>query len=301
MAGFGSVREWAEAYDEGRHHVQSFRKAVSSAATNAGDIIDYAYFPGSPPVNFYASSPLEAAAVDLRYGIRIPSGEQFVSRLTVASNASSATNTTNQNQNLWLCDYLMYYPFIDSDAIGEQQDMVPSVSLPVRAGTGAGVKVIGISQSACATAGTFTFSYTNQDGVAGRTSQITNTKTCAGGGVLLPYQDTLTASSSVFIGLQQGDTGVRSIESITFTAAGGGLLCLILVKPITMIISGEECRRSTTGTIESWGQGSQIESVVHQMPPKVLDGAVLGFIGQGNNGSLASSILSGVLETQWGE
>lgn len=300
MSGFRNIRAWADAYEEGRHHVQSFRKAVSSAATVASDYIDYAYFPGSPAVNFYASAPLEAAIVEPKYGILIPSGEQFVSRLTVASNASSATSTTNQNQLIQMLDYLMYYPFIDSDAVGEQQDMIPTVTLPVRAGTGAGVKVIGVAQSACATNGKFTFSYTNQDGVSGRTSAVTQTKTCAGGGVLLPYI-TATASSYPFIGLQAGDSGVRSIESVTFSQAGGGLMCLVLVKYITTILSGEECRRSTTGTIESWGAGSQVESVVHQMPAKIADGAVLNFIGQGNGGSLASSVLSGVLETQWGE
>jgi hypothetical protein len=300
MAGFGSIREWADAYEKGRHHVQSFRKAVSSAATSTSDYIDYAYFPGSPAVNFYASAPLEAAIVEPKYGILLPSGEQYVSRLTLASNASSATSTTNQNQLIQMLDYLMYYPFIDSDAVGELQEMIPSVSLPSRAGTGEGVKVIGVAQAACATAGTFTFSYTNQAGVSGRTSMVTQTKTCAGGGVLLPYRD-LTASSFPFIGLQAGDSGVRSIESVTFSGAGGGLICLVLVKPITTILSGEECRRSTTGTIESWGAGSQTESIVHQMPAKIADGAVLNFIGQGNGGSLASSVLSGVLETQWGE
>jgi hypothetical protein len=147
MTGFRSVAEWAEAYDEGRHHVQSFRKAVSSAATATSDYIDYAYFPGSPAVNFYASAPLEAALVEKKYGILIPSGEQFVSRLTVASNAASATSTANQNQLLLMLDYLVYYPFIDSDAVGEVQGMTnyhpidyPLIpTLPTRAGTGSTV------------------------------------------------------------------------------------------------------------------------------------------------------------------
>ena len=39
------------------------------------------------------------------------------------------------------------------------------------------------------------------------------------------------AGTLPFVGLQTGDTGVRSIESVTFSVAGGGLVCLVIVKP----------------------------------------------------------------------
>jgi len=77
------------------------------------------------------------------------------------------------------------------------------------------------------TATTVTISYTNSAGVSGRTSTAT---TIGGGsyrelGVLLP------------IPLQAGDTGVRSIESVTLAATTGtaGNFGVCLFKPLSMI------------------------------------------------------------------
>lgn len=301
MAGFANVAAWARSPDLGRYHLTTFRKAVASAATVANDFVDYTYFAGNPPANFYASSPLEAAHVEAIRGIHVPNvapARQFVKSLTVMSAASSATATSNQNQRLLLCDYLLYYPFIDTDAIGEQQDMVQTVSLP-RYTDGKGVMMMAVAQSAASTVGTFTVSYTNQDGVAGRTSAITYTKAVAGGGTIVSSTTNAASGSQPFIQLQAGDSGVRSVESVTFSAAGGGLLAIVLVKPLMHIHCTQECRRTTTGNLESYGAASQQESLIHRQPVELVDGRVLGIVSLGNAGSLASSILTGVLETHW--
>lgn len=301
MSGFANVAAWARSPDLGRYHLTTFRKAVASAATVANDFVDYTYFAGNPPANFYASSPLEAAHVEAIRGIHVPNvapARQFVKSLTVMSAASSATATSNQNQRLLLCDYLLYYPFIDTDAIGEQQDMVQTVSLP-RYADGKGVMMMAVAQSAASTVGTFTVSYTNQDGVAGRTSDITYTKAVAGGGTIVSSTTNAASGSQPFIQLQAGDSGVRSVESVTFSAAGGGLLAIVLVKPLMHIHCTQECRRTTTGNLESYGAASQQESLIHRQPVELVDGRVLGIVSLGNAGSLASSILTGVLETHW--
>ena len=301
MAGFANVAAWARSPDLGRYHLTTFRKAVASAATVANDFVDYTYFAGNPPANFYASSPLQAAHVEAIRGIHVPNvapARQFVKSLTVMSAASSATATSNQNQRMVLCDYLLYYPFIDTDAIGEQQDMVQTVSLP-RYTDGKGVMMMAVAQSAASTVGTFTVSYTNQDGVAGRTSAITYTKAVAGGGTIVSSTTNAASGSQPFIQLQAGDSGVRSVESVTFSAAGGGLLAIVLVKPLMHIHCTQGCRRTTTGNLESYGAASQQESLIHRQPVELVDGRVLGIVSLGNAGSLASSILTGVLETHW--
>ena len=301
MPGFRNVTAWASAPDLGRSHITTFRKAVASAATVANDFIDYTYFAGNPPANFYASSPLEAAHVEAIRGIHVPNVspmKQFIKSLTVMSAASSATGTTNQNQRMVLCDYLLYYPFIDTDAVGEQQDMIQTVSLP-RYASGAGVQIMAVSQSASSAVGTFTVSYTNQDGTSGRTSQDTYTKIVSGGGTLVSSTTNAVSGSQPFIQLQAGDSGVRSIESVNFSAAGGGLMALVLVKPLLHFTCTQECRRTTTGNLESYGAASQVESLIHQSPVELIDGRVLGIVSLGNAGSLASSILTGVLETHW--
>ena len=299
MAGFKNIAAWANAPDSGRVHVTTFRKAVASAATVANDFIDYTYFSGNPVANFYASTPMEAAYVESNRGINIPNiSGQFLKSLTVMSAASSATGTTNQNQRLCLADYLLYYPFIDTDAVGEQQDTIATNAL-TRYTDGQGVMMMAVGQSASSAIGTFTVRYTNSAGVAGRTSQATFTKIISGGGTLVSSSTNAVAGSHPFVGLQAGDTGVRSVESVTFTAAGGGLMAIVLVKPLFHFYSTQECRRTTTGNLESYGAASQFESVIHRNPVEIKQGAILGVIGLGNAGSLASSILAGTLETIW--
>lgn len=301
MAGFRNVKAWASAPDLGRYHVTTFRKAVASSATVANDFVDYTYFAGNPPANFYASAPLVAALVEDIRGFNVPNVspmKQFVKSITVMSAASSATATTNQNQRMVLCDYLLYYPFVDTDAVGEQQDMVQTVSLP-RYTDGKGVMMMAVAQSAASTVGTFTVSYTNQDGTAGRTSAVTYTKAVAGGGALVSSTTNAVSGSQPFIQLQAGDSGVRSVESVTFSAAGGGLMAIVLVKPLMHILCTQECRRTTTGNLESYGAATQQESLIHRQPVELKAGCVLGIVSLGNAGSLASSILTGVLETHW--
>lgn len=301
MAGFRTVREWAAAVDLGRAHVTTFRKAVSSAATLANDFVDYTSFSGNPPANFYASTPLAAAYVEAIRGIQVPTVSPYtmvLHEITVMTAAASATGTTNQNQRLLLADYLLYYPFIDTDALNEQQDMVQSVSLS-RYTDGEGVMMMAVAQSAAATVGTFTVTYTNSDGVAGRVSQPTFTKAVSGGGQLVTSDSNAVAGSQLFINLQAGDSGVRSVQSVTFSAAGGGLMAIVLVKPLRNFYATQECRRTTSGNLESYGAASQFESLIHAPAVELKPGCVLGIIGLGNAGTLASSILVGALEARW--
>ena len=299
MAGFRTIGEWADAVDSGKTHVTTFRKTVASAATLANDFVDYTYFAGNPPANFYASAPLEAAFVESIRGIHVPqmigSNKQFLKSVTCMSAAASATSTSNQNQRHLLADYLLYYPFLDTDAVGELQETVPTQALP-RYSSG---QVICVAQSASSTVGSFKMSYTNQAGVSGRTSQLTYTKVVAGGGTLVSSATNAIAGSLPFVGLQAGDSGVRSIESVTFTAAGGGLMALVIVKPLFSFTTTQECRRTTATVFDSFGAATYTETVLMRQPVEIKNGAVLGIIGLGNAGSLASSMLVGTLQTIW--
>jgi hypothetical protein len=141
--------------------------------------------------------------------------------------------------------------------------------------------------------------YTNQDGVAGRVSQPNYTTIVAGGGQVVNAFGT-GASYNSFINLQGSDTAVQSIQSVTMTAAGGGLMALVIVKPIMLMYFNQESRRTTTGNLESYGACDEFQSVIHKAGlPEIKDGAVLGFFASGFGGSLATSILVGTLETIW--
>lgn len=295
MAGFKNLREYADAEDLGQYHVTGFRKAVSSTATTTNAWIDYSYFPGSPTANFYASSPLEAAAVEVERGIRVPSvspATQVLRNIKLMSGASSTTSVTNGRQQIILADLLLYYPFIDTDAVGEEQTLINTVTIP-RYSHG---KVIAVGQSAASTTGQFTFSYTNQDGTAGRTSQNHFTFAVAGGGQVVASSVGRATSYQPFLALQENDYGVQSIQSVTFTAGGGGLMALVIVQPLFTGYITQEARRSTT---DSFGACNEFASVINHAPPIIKDGAVLDIFAAGHAGSLASSTLAGVLETTW--
>lgn len=297
MTGFANIAEYASADESGRCWITQFRKAITAVATITASYNDYSYFAGSPLANFYASTPLEAAFIDPTRGIYVPSvspAKQFLKNITVMSSAASATSTTNGLQKLMLCDYLMYYPFIDT-ASTDQQDMIQSQTLP-RYGSG---KVIAVAQSASSTIGQFTYTYTNQDGVAGRVSPNIFTQIVAGGGQSLGAYIS-GGGFNPFLPMQAGDSGVKSIESVTFTAVGGGLMCLAIVYPLRIFPLFSECRRTTTGNLESYGVAASVDSVVHGAKvPEIKDGAILGLIAKAPAGSLASSILVGYIETLW--
>jgi hypothetical protein len=294
LMGFSAISEFAGADELGQTWVTQFRKTVASAATATNGWIDYSYFAGSPAANFYASAPVVAAPVEASRGIFVPTvspATQHLKQLTVmTANTGSAVNA---RQRLILCDYLMYYPFIDTDAVGEEQVMtnypdVGAIQLP-RYTSG---RVIAVGQSASSAIGTFTFNYTNQDGVSGRVSPIASTYVIAGGGQLVSA-DNAGVSFNPYLSLQAGDSGVRSIESVTFTAPGGGLMALVIVKPLLNGYVTQESRGAL-------GAADEFMSVIHSAgAPQIKDGAVLNFIAQGNGGSLASSQLVGTLETVW--
>lgn len=299
MAGFANVAQYAAAREEnGQWWVTQFRKLVASATTVTNAWIDYTYSGGSPSANFYASTPLEAAEVETARGIYVPTvapARQFLKNLMVMSAASSATSTTNGRQALILADYLLYYPFIDTDAIGEQQDLTNANPIPRYAGG----QVVAVGQSASSAIGQFTFTYTNQDGTPGRVSQNNYTFIVAGGGHVVGAGG-VGASYSPFLRLQAGDTGVRSIESVTMSAAGGGLMALVIVQPLFTGFVTQECRRTTSGNLESYGAATEFSTLIHHaQPPEIVDGAVLGILAAGFAGSLASSTLVGTLETIW--
>jgi len=293
MSGFATVSEFANADLLGQCWITQFRKAVASAATTTNAWIDYSYFAGSPAANFYASSPSVAALVEASRGIYVPTVSPATQHLkSMMVMTANTTTAVNARQRLVLCDYLLYYPFIDTDAIGEEQLMDNTVPLP-RYTSG---RVIAVAQSAASTTGQFTFTYTNQDGVAGRVSQNTYTFAVAGGGQVVSANGT-GASYNPYCALQLGDTGVRSIESVTFTAAGGGLMALVIVKPLFNGYVTQECR-TTTGV--AYGAADEFMSLIHAAgAPQIKDGAVLNFFAEGTAGSLASSMLVGTLETVW--
>lgn len=296
------MTEWVDADEAGRTWLTSFRKVPPSTATITGQWYDYSGASGNPPPNYYATSPYESALMDPKLGIYVPDipspAQLWCHRLTLMSGAASATGTTSQNQKIMMLDYLLYYPFIDMDAVGEDQVMLNSVPCP-RYEEGGYIMLV--AQAPTVGGGRFDVSYTNQDGVSGR---VSSGNFCA---AAQPAGALVNATGSAggvlpFVALQDGDRYAKSIESMNFTVANGGLCVAVLVRPVEVSYIGEECRRTTSGNVESFGAAVELERMRQKVGRAVIErGAFLSFIGQGTAGSLASSQLVGTLETLWSE
>lgn len=301
MAGFKNIREWSESAADGKNWISTFRK-VPAVTTIAGQWFDYSGAAGNPVPNYYASSPLTAEVLDPYKGIitgpTVAPAKKYVHRLTTMSGAASATGTTSQNQPLILCDYLLYYPFVDMDAAGEDQLMDNTTTLP-RYSDGEGVRIAVVAQAATIGGGRFTVTYTNQDGTAGR---VTPVHFCAAAQPAGALVSAINAAAGVcpFMALQGTDTGVRSIESVNFSVANGGLAAFVLVKPLQTQYRAEEARRTTSGTLESFGSAVETESIRDRVgAAEIQDGAFISFLAQSVAGTLAASQLVGTLETVW--
>jgi hypothetical protein len=185
------------------------------------------------------------------------------------------------------------------DVSGEDQALDNTITLP-RYVTGEGVMMMLVAQTATLSGGQFTISYTNQDGTPGR---VTPNHFCAAAQPNATLVQAVTAAGGLtpFIALQAGDTGVRSVEAINFSVANGGLAALVLVKPIARFYLREESRRTTSGTLESFGSPVEVEALVSRAgAAQIEDGAYLHFIGRTTAGSASGGSWVGLIETVWG-
>lgn len=296
---FKTVKAWAQSEDEGRSWLTFFRKVPASTATIAGQWFDYSTASGVPVPNYYASSPLVAATLDAENGVYVPEQltRRFIKKSVLMSAAASVTGTTNQNQSLMLLDYLLYYPFIDLDAAGEEQVFDNTVTLP-RYTDGIGVQIMVVAQAPTVGSGTYTVKYIGNDDVE-YTTEVVFCPAAQPSGALVTSV-TAAAGISPFVPLNINVRGVKRIVSVTVGVANGGLAAFVLVKPFQMVYVREESRRPTSSPAESFGDAAETEQIrMRAGTDEIKAGAFLGWIGKGVAGSLASAPLVGMLETVW--
>lgn len=136
-----------------------------------------------------------------------------------------STSGTAVRSIIWLADFLVQSGGMSGTVTTEQTTGLPTVALS-RYTNGDGVMAaLIVYASLGSTATTATLNYTNQSGTAGRTSQP----------VVVPAS-AAARGISVFC-LQDGDTGVRSVEGLTLAGSTGtaGNFGVLLFKPIAML------------------------------------------------------------------
>lgn len=279
-----NIEQLVQAELDGKVRHYTWRKTPSQT-TVAGLWFDLSMSPGRPVPKYWFDAPPAIAKVasytsdgGLEHGHGVSPSEKYL-RLT----SSIATVATALPLTMIMCDYLLYYPSVD-DSVLDEQVMDNSVTLP-RYTDGDGVQVVAVSVAARTGGARFYFTYTNSDGVSGRTSQIAYQNTSAALGTLQNSGANNNVSAMPFIGLQSGDTGVRSIDSVVMLDADVGLMTLILVKPLaTSVIRGIDAPVEKDYFMEA--------GVI----PRIYDDAYLNFICL-PQGTLAATVLMGDIKT----
>lgn len=288
MAGFRGLWEINEKINSGQSFYSFWRKTPSQV-TVAGQWFDMSMSPGNPAPQYYAASPLVAQQMKrstdggIPHGGNVSSSSKFLSRFLIMS-----ASATGLPMPYILCDYLLYYPFVDTGT-NDEQLMTNSVTLP-RFTDGVGVQIMAVSVAgSVGLQPTFTVNYTNSDGTAGRTSRLHTLSTNTFNGAIMSNNTTSAVSTMPFIGLQSGDTGVRSIEGVTFvTGTDVGLLAFVLVKPLM-----------TGVLLEQTAPSEKVCQPHDGIMPQIYDDAFLGLLAL-PNGSLSGVAFHGEIETIWG-
>lgn len=142
--------------------------------------------------------------------------------------ARASVNTSAGQPLLLICDRLCHQGGLSATVTGAQTTNLPTAAL-TRYTSGVGVMIcVDIYTLIGTTATTLRATYTNSNGVGGRT-----TKDVVFGGA-----GNNAAHSRIWLPLQDGDNGARSVESINVVASTGtaGNFGVTLVKPLTYLM-----------------------------------------------------------------
>lgn len=283
MAGFRNVGHLVNSELNGSYQVSSFRK-VPAIATTAGTWADLSMATGNPKPNYYVGAELTATVLNgnngIYHGQGVSPSKKILKEILIQSPTAGAASATYM-----LLDYLLFYPLVDMD-VTDPQEFDNTVTLP-RYTNGQGVQAMLVATNPYIGGQSYTISYTNQDGVSGRTSVTSVSNTATNIATLVSGSSAVNDSQGPFIPLQSGDTGIRSVQSITFSGPNGGLAALVLVKPIATMYLIE-----TTAPHE--------RNYLIDMPslPVIQDGAYLNFIIL-PSASIASGVITGLATFVW--
>jgi hypothetical protein len=270
-----------QAIDPAKVFTSTWRKTLSFTSAN-GFWHDDSMLSGYPVANYYAGEPLAATLMNGSKGIRHWTSGDHSEHLLSMLNLSDSGALEAPAQYM-LCDYLMFYPFIDGDST-DLQDLDNTVTLP-RFEDGLGVKMFAVALGSAGNAGVMTVTYTNSDGTSGRTVQFSHGA---------PSQTRLlTAAESgpvsgvprkgPFIGFASGDYGVRSVQSVQFSLAPGAVHALVLAKPIA--------------TFTQLEIGTPAETIYAPRMPEIHPDAYLGLLRLPSLAPVAARVFSGQITT----
>lgn len=286
--GFKNLKSLNDAYDAGQFLISSWRKQPTQT-TASGIWFDLSMSPGNPVPNYYAATPLEAKVLarssdyGINHGPAVSPKTKHLKSLTAYTVTATAVPLP-----MILCDYLLYYPFVDmSVAGGEYQPMVNNATL-TRYTDGNGVRIMPVEVASQIGGAQFYVTYTNENGQTGRVTPTVTCNTQVVNGTIITSAPATGGSAGPFLPLQDDDQGVRAIEGVTFLGGGDvGLITFVLVKPLA-----NHFIHDITGPAE------RDFALDFPSMPRVYDDAYLNFVVY-PSGTLANAPIFGLAEFVW--
>lgn len=267
-----------------------WNKITGGAAYTAGRWYDLSPLAGTPIANAWtgtalnAQVPNETTGFGLYHGGNVSTDIKNLLNMGAVSAVATAVPST-----LMLVDMCLYYPGISMNS-ATAQTLVNTNTL-TRYTTGAGLRAgLVIQTSAGATAHNIAISYTNQAGTAGRTLPVTVAGTASAIAPHLTHSGTAANNYGAFLPLASEDTGIRSVQTLTLSAAsGGGTAALCLYKPLMEI-------PITTASVYAE------RDLLNQLPslPIIQDGACLTWLLFTGGALAATSNIFGKVTSVWG-
>jgi hypothetical protein len=286
--GYSRVSDLAGSVAAGRQYTSHFRKNPPHT-TVAGNWYDLSVASGYPRPNYYAAAPLVAKTLDAADGIYHGENKapktKHLARWSLCSPTAGAVGGPVK-----LLDYLLYYPFIDGDAVGEDQNMTnfeDDAAVPAlpRYADGVGVYAMAVCVAPTVGGGSFTVTYVDSNDVE-RTSPTMGMSVAALNIASLVTCEVATAGAGGPF-LQLGNQGIKRIKRVNMLTASGGLFTIVLVAPLA------------TSTMREVSTAREVEFLKQiPGPPQVFDGAYLNMIIQ-PTATLAGGVITGHLDFPW--
>lgn len=289
-----SYKDLVDAEENGQTFFGSFRKNLN-AVTGVNSWFDVTLSPGNPLPFYYASTPLIGAPMGQAVNGGMPHNppvenlgyKTYLKTLNITQGGVTSISTGP----MILMDYLFYYPFIDTGTTDEQ--FLDNTASLTRYTSGQGVSVMAVQMAGLLGSGnpTFQFTYTNQNGelktsprqTCGTATLVGNLATANGGGF------SGSASNYPFLILCPEDTGIRSVQSVTFDSPDIGLLAFVLVKPIEQIALRE---------VSSTAERTPVIDFFDL--PVIADNAYLSILMNSGLSNISNGPYIGTIQTVWG-
>lgn len=288
-----SIDNLISAISAGQTTRYDFNKITGAPAYAAGRWYDMGMLSSMPVANAWAGTALNWVTCTETTGngtqiFGMPHGGNVSpSKKHLLNMNAWGTAATSVPGTLMLVDLQGYYPGISNNTTSAQT-LVGTPTL--RYTNGEGVRAFMVQTAvAGATAQNIALSYTDQVGNAANALPVTVACTASAIAGHISHSGTAANNYGPFLPLASGDTGIRSVQTVTMSAANTGTFALCLARPLATITL------SVAGLMTEKDLLNQIPSL-----PEIKDGACLVWLYGAGAATAASTTFAGGIEVVWG-